>query len=104
MLCSVFPENKCPTVAEAAEHVIKGCHMGHLLTMKNECTICRAVIKTENNIPIFTPVVDLAICITEHKQFLALLLLAWIHSTSGLQMDIGSKYFILWFNNMLIYM
>lgn len=47
MLCSVFPENKCLIVAGAAEHVIKGCHMGQLLTKKNECIIRRAVIKTE---------------------------------------------------------
>lgn len=47
MLRFLFPENRCLTVAEAAEHVIKGCHMGHLLTMKNESTICQAVIKTE---------------------------------------------------------
>lgn len=45
-LCCIFPEKKRLAVAEAAEHVIKGCHMGRLLTMKNECTICRAVIKT----------------------------------------------------------
>lgn len=47
MFRSVFPEKKCLTVAEAAKHVIKGCHMGRLLTMRNECTMCRAVIKTE---------------------------------------------------------
>lgn len=47
MLCSVFPERKCITVAGVAKHVIKVCHMGHFLTMNNECTICWAIIKTE---------------------------------------------------------
>lgn len=55
MLGSVFPENKCLTVAETAEHVIKGCHMGHLLTMKNECTICQAVIETEEQFQFSLP-------------------------------------------------
>lgn len=55
MLGSVFPENKCLTVAEAAEHVIKGCHMDHLITMKNECTICQAVIETEEQFQFSLP-------------------------------------------------
>lgn len=103
MLGSVFPENKCLAVAEAAEHVIKGCHMGHLLTMKNECTICQAVIEMGEQFHFSLPL-DLAICIREHKQFLALLLLAWIYSTLDLHMDIESKCFMLWLNNMLVYM
>lgn len=52
LLGSVFLENKCLT---AAEHVIKGCHMGHLLTMKNECTICQAVIEMEEQFQFSLP-------------------------------------------------
>lgn len=95
MLGSIFPENKCLYCCRRCRACDQRMPYGPFINNEKWMHHLSGCNWNGRTIPVFTPTVELAICMTEHKQFLALLLLAWIHSTLDLHMDIESKYFLL---------